>query len=667
SMAGDGGGIGRIVAESEPRACVAGTFLWEGTAYEASLLRMRARVTSSAAPALTMVAQEEHATMEDRQPSSRLEELLEYQGWVKTLALSLARDEMTADDLAQQAWLAYLTKPPDSQYAATSWFRAVVWRLWSRRNREEARRRAREQVAAVAERVPSPDKLLEQADLHQKIAVAVAHLPEIYRTVVLLRYFEDASSAEIAEELGIPVSTVRTRLARAKDQLRQALDADYSDRTRWQAIALPFVTPAAGAAALRSANGSHETVVSASKSSLLATAALMAVGLGVAVLATTAYRVHLEAPPQMATSNQGSGQTLQPNARSKTFLASVARNAKLRAQVAQKREQLALLRQQVAQLGGQATAEETDNRASVFQLPSLSVPGTNWLELGTALRDMNYWREQIYLSQVSGPQRADVDMVAVRAFRSAKLVVDHYALIAWEGVFESHVAANANAGLTHPFCLSNVVAALLAGAGLSLDNEQRRRIQVAVDKAAGDLAVTSHPANDSAFVLELILGEVRVKDRFVGDLEQVLTRPQLAAVFPLEHRDIVNFDALTPALSLVSVARAVQVHSTEEAVETAMAHIAEQRPWTMDLLADHRHLFARWATQILDREADSRAAPVQEQRGVILEHALVAGEAYLRLLRQLAVQLDERRPLEGASLKDVAQFLVPTLLDSSED
>lgn len=53
---------------------------------------------------------------------------------------------------------------------------------------------------------------------------ALQSLPADMREVVVLRYFEDLSSREIAAILRIPDGTVRFRLSRAKQQLRPLLD-----------------------------------------------------------------------------------------------------------------------------------------------------------------------------------------------------------------------------------------------------------------------------------------------------------------------------------------------------------------------------------------------------------------------------------------------------------
>ena len=55
---------------------------------------------------------------------------------------------------------------------------------------------------------------------------ALDALPRALRTVVVLTYFEELTSAEIAGVLGIPAPTVRFRLMRARQRLKPLLDPD---------------------------------------------------------------------------------------------------------------------------------------------------------------------------------------------------------------------------------------------------------------------------------------------------------------------------------------------------------------------------------------------------------------------------------------------------------
>jgi RNA polymerase sigma-70 factor, ECF subfamily len=68
-----------------------------------------------------------------------------------------------------------------------------------------------------------PDSRLGQWERSGAVRRAIQALPPDYRDAIVLRYMEDLSYDEIARHLGVPVSTVETRLHRAKKQLRQLL------------------------------------------------------------------------------------------------------------------------------------------------------------------------------------------------------------------------------------------------------------------------------------------------------------------------------------------------------------------------------------------------------------------------------------------------------------
>ena len=76
---------------------------------------------------------------------------------------------------------------------------------------------------AVVDGNPLPDELAERADLQRLLTAAIAALAPPYREVVALRYTADLQFGEIADVLGLPENTVKTRFQRAKSMLRDAL------------------------------------------------------------------------------------------------------------------------------------------------------------------------------------------------------------------------------------------------------------------------------------------------------------------------------------------------------------------------------------------------------------------------------------------------------------
>ena len=77
------------------------------------------------------------------------------------------------------------------------------------------------------ESLPEPGYV--QAFRDDTVLQAVAALPEKYRTVILLYYYQELTQDEIAKALGLPLPTVKTRLLRAKAQLRTQLKGWFEE------------------------------------------------------------------------------------------------------------------------------------------------------------------------------------------------------------------------------------------------------------------------------------------------------------------------------------------------------------------------------------------------------------------------------------------------------
>ncbi|MHC4956149.1 MAG: sigma-70 family RNA polymerase sigma factor [Planctomycetota bacterium] len=174
------------------------------------------------------------------------ESLLVHAQWVRALARSLLRDEHAADDIVQQTWLAAMEHPP--RQVSKNWLGRVVRNLVATRWRREQRLGAREEAVARPERIASTAELAEAADWQRRIVAAVLELDAPHREVLLLRYFEDLTPQQIARRLGEPAGTVRSRLKRAHDKLRDRFDRETGgDRKAWSLALLPLATKGAAA------------------------------------------------------------------------------------------------------------------------------------------------------------------------------------------------------------------------------------------------------------------------------------------------------------------------------------------------------------------------------------------------------------------------------------
>jgi RNA polymerase sigma-70 factor (ECF subfamily) len=83
----------------------------------------------------------------------------------------------------------------------------------------------------VDEKSESPPAATLRAEIRRLIERRIDELPVGFRTVFIMREVEDMSVQETAECLGVPASTVRTRLFRARALMREALTRDMDSAT----------------------------------------------------------------------------------------------------------------------------------------------------------------------------------------------------------------------------------------------------------------------------------------------------------------------------------------------------------------------------------------------------------------------------------------------------
>jgi RNA polymerase sigma-70 factor, ECF subfamily len=128
-----------------------------------------------------------------------------------------------ADDLTQEAFCkaqasyAQLREPA----RAKAWLFSILRNAYLHRVRAEKQERcvALDDVGDVAEQLPEP---LPEID-PERLQLALNDLPEVFRTPVILYYFDEFSYRDIAEQMDLPLGTVMSRLARAKAYLRGRL------------------------------------------------------------------------------------------------------------------------------------------------------------------------------------------------------------------------------------------------------------------------------------------------------------------------------------------------------------------------------------------------------------------------------------------------------------
>ena len=128
-----------------------------------------------------------------------------------------------AEDLAQetllQAFRRISTFTPGTDFRA--WLLTIAYHAWVHSLRRKKRPAARDEE--ILEQVPARAVEEDTSELRGAMQACLAKLPEDQRTVVLLRFSEGLSHAEIGQITGAEEATVRWRLFRARQMLRKAL------------------------------------------------------------------------------------------------------------------------------------------------------------------------------------------------------------------------------------------------------------------------------------------------------------------------------------------------------------------------------------------------------------------------------------------------------------
>ena len=155
------------------------------------------------------------------------------------VARGILRDDSEAEDVMQDAYVRAYEHL--NQFAGRAAFSTWLTRIAIHEALARKRRRGRMEeldalpsngdfMAILKSSTPSPEAGTATAQAHELLEQAIDHLPEAYRTVVMLREVEEMSVAETAASLDVSDGVVKTRLHRAHAMLRKDLYAQAKGR-----------------------------------------------------------------------------------------------------------------------------------------------------------------------------------------------------------------------------------------------------------------------------------------------------------------------------------------------------------------------------------------------------------------------------------------------------
>jgi RNA polymerase sigma-70 factor (ECF subfamily) len=155
--------------------------------------------------------------------------VMTYQHRVFGVALRMLGSRAEAEEVAQEAFVRAHRALGEFRGDAklSTWLYAITSRLCLNRLASGERRLTRQGEDALlrlSDAGPRPDAALERRELESALGRAIAELPEDRRIVVVLRDVEGLSYEEIAQVLELELGTVRSRLHRARADLKEKLE-----------------------------------------------------------------------------------------------------------------------------------------------------------------------------------------------------------------------------------------------------------------------------------------------------------------------------------------------------------------------------------------------------------------------------------------------------------
>ena len=166
-----------------------------------------------------------------RGDESALAELYDRVGRVAYgLAFRVLRDERLAEDAVQEGFLAVWRAAAAfraERAKASTWILTLVHRRAVDLVRREERRRTEPLAEEVAAHAGENETTEEAAWLRferERVQVALRRLPDVQREAIELAYYGGFSQSELAESLGVPLGTIKSRMFAGLARLRELLD-----------------------------------------------------------------------------------------------------------------------------------------------------------------------------------------------------------------------------------------------------------------------------------------------------------------------------------------------------------------------------------------------------------------------------------------------------------
>ena len=162
----------------------------------------------------------------------------EYWNSIYTVAFSICKNQMDAEDVAQDTFVKYHLhkKQFDNKEHLRAWLIKVTinaarnsMKAFWKKNKVSFDEYLENETQITAAEFDDPARSFTQKENALELIKEVLKLPEKYRIVVHLFYYEDYSCDEISGLLRISENAVRKRLSRGREMLKNRLSEEFSD------------------------------------------------------------------------------------------------------------------------------------------------------------------------------------------------------------------------------------------------------------------------------------------------------------------------------------------------------------------------------------------------------------------------------------------------------
>ena len=148
-----------------------------------------------------------------------------YADMILRLSYTYLKNTYDAQDICQTVFVKLLSEPREFESAEHE--RAYVLRMASNACKDLLKSSWRKRTCGLDTVLEVPAPEAEEGG----VLAAVNELPDNYRTVIYLHYYEGYQASEIGKILGVPTATIHTRLARGRARLKELLGGTDYERS----------------------------------------------------------------------------------------------------------------------------------------------------------------------------------------------------------------------------------------------------------------------------------------------------------------------------------------------------------------------------------------------------------------------------------------------------